>query len=82
MAKRNKKDKSLQTDWRIQGQEDYLKGIKLYHKQYKAYSKEWDHDHCEFCYEKFSEKDDGLKSGYTTADNYYRNCETCYKEFK
>ncbi len=72
----------MKDDWRRLGQEEYLKGVKLYYKKYKAYSEKWDHDHCEFCWEKFSEKGEGLKSGYTTADNYYWICDQCYNDFK
>ncbi|MBO4543121.1 MAG: hypothetical protein J5725_08085 [Bacteroidales bacterium] len=72
----------MEDDWRRQGQDEYLKGIKLYYKKYKAYSEEWDHDHCEFCGEKFSEKGDTLKAGYTTENNYYWICDQCYNDFK
>ena len=45
-------------DWRLQGQEKYLKGVTLYFKKYIKYSENWDNDHCEFCWMKFSA--DGL----------------------
>ncbi len=69
-------------DWRRQGQETYLKGITLFHKSYHSQEKEWDHDHCEFCGEKFSETGDGLKDGYATADNYHWICNACFNDFK
>ncbi|MBO7464240.1 MAG: hypothetical protein J6T56_00110 [Bacteroidales bacterium] len=69
-------------DWRRQGQETYLKGITLFHKSYHSQGKEWDHDHCEFCGEKFSETGDGLKDGYATADNYHWICNACFNDFK
>lgn len=40
-------------DWRLRGQEDYLQGCTLVRKPYKAWSKDWEHDHCEFCWAKF-----------------------------
>jgi hypothetical protein len=35
-------------DWRLQGQEKYLKGAKLFYKKYSDRKTETDHDHCEF----------------------------------
>ena len=40
-------------DWRLRGQEDYLQGATLVRKRYKAWSEDWEHDHCEFCWTKF-----------------------------
>ena len=40
-------------DWRLRGQEDYLQGATLIRKHYKAWSDDWEHDHCEFCWAKF-----------------------------
>jgi hypothetical protein len=40
-------------DWRLRGQEVYLQGATLIRKSYKAWSDEWEHDHCEFCWAKF-----------------------------
>ena len=40
-------------DWRLRGQEDYLQGATLVLRRYKAWSEDWEHDHCEFCWAKF-----------------------------
>ena len=40
-------------DWRLTGQENYLKGVTLYWKKYSRYSDTWDHDHCDFCWAEF-----------------------------
>ena len=70
-------------DWRLQGQEKYLKGVILAKKQYQPYRQDWDHDHCEFCGAKFSLGDSvSLQIGYATIDNYYWVCESCFKDFK
>lgn len=70
------------TDWRLQGQEKYLYGKTLYFKKYKKYSKEWEHDHCEFCSAKFSEENkDDLKYGYSASDDYHWICENCCNDF-
>jgi hypothetical protein len=71
-----------ESDWRLTGQETYLKGAALVRKPYRAYSETWEHDHCEFCWAKFmdpayseahrtyiEEHPDVLTEGYaTTAD--------------
>ena len=40
-------------DWRLRGQEQYLHGATLLRTRYKAWSEDWEHDHCEFCWAKF-----------------------------
>lgn len=71
-------------DWRLQGQEKYLKGLNLYFRKYKKFSQRWDHDHCEFCNAKFCEISDTdcHTEGYTTENNYYWICNDCFSEFK
>jgi hypothetical protein len=70
------------SDWRLQGQEEYLTGIVLVKKRYRKYREDWDHDHCEFCWQKFSESPGDLHVGYTTEDEYRWICETCYQDFR
>ncbi len=55
-------------DWRLMGQEKYLKGVTLSFQTYRCLRPDWDHDHCEFCSAKFMEADlpDILREGYTT----------------
>ena len=70
-------------DWRLQGQESYLNHITLYWKKYTPYRESWDHDHCEFCWEKFCLCcPDSLKEGYATKDNYWWICDQCFEDFK
>lgn len=73
-------------DWRLRGQEKYLFGKKLYHIRFRRQSNEWDHEHCAFCFEKFSELDGDLHEGYCTSpDNgksAYWVCENCFMDFK
>ena len=71
-------------DWRLQGQEDYLHGVTLTWKEYKARSETWEHEHCEFCWRKFMEVDDPEihRWGYTTEDDYFWICADCYTDFK
>jgi len=75
-------------DWREQGQEKYLSGLKFSKQNYVKYSDKWEHDHCEFCGAKFCEKNDTLNNdenlyeGYATEDKYRWICETCFNDFK
>jgi hypothetical protein len=68
-------------DWRLCGQERYLKGVSLIKRQYEAFRQGWDHDHCEFCGLKFSDSQTDLKIGYVTLDNYHWICLNCFKDF-
>ena len=65
-------------DWRLTNQSNYLSGVKLIYCKYEVVDKNWDHDHCDFCWEKFVE---GIY-GYTTLDKYHWICENCYNDFK
>ena len=70
-------------DWRLQGQEKYLKGVSLSYKKYVPYREGWEHDHCEFCGRKFMQNDpEALEAGYVTDDNYHWVCKDCYGDFK
>ena len=69
-------------DWRLLNQKEYLMNAKLKKAQYTKPSEKWDHDHCAFCWDKFSEKNDDLKYGYCTTDQKYWICEECFNDFK
>lgn len=71
-------------DWRMMGQEDYLKGVTLSWSKYTAYTETWTHDHCEFCGAEFIEEDQPgtFQFGYTTEDRYRWICEQCFGDFK
>lgn len=71
-------------DWRLTGQEKYLKGVTLYRKRYVAPRPDWDHDHCEFCWAKFMVEDypDVFHEGYSTLDEYRWICKGCFDDFK
>lgn len=73
----------MEKDWRLlNGQEEYLHGIALIHHSYRPADSTNDHDHCEFCMDKFSAADGDLKYGYSTADNKIWICPECYEDFK
>ena len=86
----------MEDDWRLNGQEEYLLG-KTFQKvtvdSYLEYDKEtnsWDmvcphgdHEHCSFCWAKFSAAETDLHSGYFTAAAHGQFvCEECFEDFK
>ena len=68
-------------DWRLQGQERYLKGVTLHWRQVSAASRS-DHEHCEFCGAKFMAEAGYLTEGFTTEDNYRWICLPCFEDFR
>ena len=72
-------------DWRLTNQQDYLSGVTLHWREYRARRPDWDHSHCEFCWAKFAERalaTDVLHAGYTTDDEYRWICEKCFADFR
>jgi hypothetical protein len=69
-------------DWRRQGQEKYLKDLKLLFRKYNPYRIGWEHDHCEFCGVKFSQSEADCNQGYSSIDGYHWICVECYNDFK
>ena len=74
------------SDWRLQGQEAYLKGVRVVRRAYRrpADNPTWDHDHCEFCGVKFMEGGvgDTLHEGYATLDGRRWVCAPCFDDFR
>jgi len=70
-------------DWRLINQEQYLKGASLIWRTYAPAGEDNDHDHCEFCSEKFmvGGVSNTLAEGYTTPDGYRWICKTCFDDF-
>ncbi len=80
-------------DWRYVNGES-LKGSEFVFKEYKSIIEDNDHDHCSFCWAKFSLTiDDSLKEGYQTIlepivwegkkrkrDEWV--CSECFNDFK
>ena len=69
-------------DWRLQGQDKYLRGATLRWKKWWPYREGWDHDHCEFCQRKISEYPDDDEYGWVTEDNYRWVCDQCCENFR
>lgn len=71
-----------QDDWRLlRGQELYLTGAVLVKRPYKPSDNANDHDHCEFCMDKFCEGEGGLHYGYNTIDGNTWICQQCFEDF-
>ena len=75
-------DMTSPNDWRLRNQEHYLKGKTFVHRAWRPRAPEWEHDHCEFCGEKFSDADGDLHEGYATEDNYHWICPVCFRDFE
>jgi len=71
---------TLKSDWRLMGQEKYLNKVDLMYAIYNESNTK--HDHCEFCFAKFSSDSEDLHEGYCTLDKYRWICEDCYNDFK
>ena len=76
-------------DWRLQGQEKYLLGRTMRWTTWVPYREDWDHDHCECCMAKISDRfnvgDDHVqyKAAWVTADDSYRwVCRECFSDFR
>jgi len=69
----------MQNDWRITNQMSYLYRVRIKRATFKAVPTN-DHEHCEFCWDKFGESEGLLKSGYSTLDGYHWICEECFRD--
>lgn len=72
-------------DWRLQGQERYLTDAHLTWRPWTQTRSDWDHDHGEFCFSKFSveaQDDDVLNAGWTTAGAERWICDPGAKDFR
>jgi hypothetical protein len=77
-----KPDRPAPGDWRRQGQEAYLHGATLSLDRYRPSSETSDHDHCEFCWERFSLNPGDTLVGYRTSDHYRWICDRCFEDFR
>lgn len=73
-------------DWRLQGQESYLRGaVPRWDKWHRpAWNPTWDHDHCAFCWKRITDLaiPDAIHEAYATLDEYHWICSTCVEDFK
>mgnify|MGYP003297993880 CR=1 FL=1 len=69
-------------DWRLVSQQEYLMNADLKKEKYSQPTENWDHDHCAFCWNKFSYNPEDLNMGYCTKDKKHWICEECFNDFK
>lgn len=73
-------------DWRITNQDRYLLDATLTWKTWSPRSDNpsWDHDHCEFCWQKISNlaDPDFVPAGFCATDRHCWVCRQCYDDFK
>jgi hypothetical protein len=71
-------------DWRLRGQQKYLRGLGLVRRRWSQTREGWDHDHCQFCWAKFATTADAdaLHEGWTTRDEYWWICDVCFNDFQ
>ncbi len=74
-------------DWRLFGQEKYLFGATLVHRDYtrdQVVDSRWEDDHCEFCGTEFMRDNfpDVLHDGYATLNGLHWICTDCFNDFK
>ena len=58
----------------------------LYYIAFNKLSEQWDHEHCEFCWTRFSDFEGDLHEGYCTqpsnTEKAHWICPECYNDFK
>ena len=73
----------MKDDWRLMGQEKYLKGVTLKRVQPKKYvvgkNSHLFHAHCEFCMNKIT--GETLDECFTTQDGSHWICKDCFQDF-
>ncbi len=72
----------MTNDWRLTNQEKYLQNAVLIRREYEPPSAKWDHDHCAFCWARFSRYDGDLHEGYCTKDRDFWICDECFRDFR
>ena len=79
-----KKTETMEKDWRLlHNDEENLYGLQLFEMDYADRQKVeyWDHDHCMFCMDKFSDHEGYLHHGYCKLDTTEWICQSCFEEF-
>jgi hypothetical protein len=78
-------------DWRLTagpvcGCEEKLKNIPLWYIPFQMLSEKQDHEHCAFCWERFSLYEGDLQAGYCTRPQNTAGaewiCPECFADFK
>ncbi len=79
-------DVVVDDEWRLTGQERYLRSVRLRWRNWWSYRADWDHDHCEFCHAEISDRPiDGhteYNAAWVTDDDYHWICPRCFDDFR
>ena len=70
---------TMNNDWRLTNQKNYLSQKKLIKGKFIPYKEGWEHDHCAFCSERI---DDKTTLAYSSEDRYHWICTECFEDFK
>lgn len=82
--------KPTDSDWRLTNQEEYLKGISLRLKEFRIRKgkENWNHEHCEFCWQKIVTKEkvkeyeaEVISETYTNENETRWICPKCFTDF-
>lgn len=73
---------TMNDNWRLHGQEAYLCGVTLVRQPWEPSDHLNDHDHCEFCWARFSRGAADLHDGYSTEHRFRWVCATCFSDFR
>jgi hypothetical protein len=79
----------MEKNWRLESVA-HLASQPLRRKKWTRWSREWDHNHCEYCGAKFAEfeGEDILKEGFASTEahprgeNYHWVCINCFADLK
>ena len=74
----------VEDDWRLQGQEEYLKSKPLTWQLWTETRAGWDHDHCEFCGTKIWDRPSDpadQAAGYCDHEHRHWVCRQCALDF-
>ncbi len=73
-------------DWRLMGQERWLRGVTIKRADWSPRNDRTDHDHCAFCTKRIaapdSGYDDAICTGYCTLELYHWVCPQCFNDFR
>ncbi len=76
------------TDWRLRGQERYLKGQSVRLQKFQIRNADWEHEHCIFCWRKivddpakYSRQAEVIVEAYATKDEKHWICPQCLSHF-
>lgn len=69
-------------DWRIMGQEGYLKGKILQYRVFDRAICREDYCQCEFCWDTFESEAGSSTFAYFEPSGKFWICDTCYRDFE